>query len=514
MKIENEYSNLSTFSGSRFIIVNCQFFAIFVEMKLRFGIISKYIGMVLLLDSVFMLASAAISWGNGMDSGFVPLILSFALTAVLGAFPMVLVGKPNQISSKEGYVIVTGAWLLSCVVGMMPYLIWGGEFGVLDAWFESVSGFTTTGATILNDIEALPESLLFWRSSTQWIGGMGVVMFALTVLPSLGKNKMTLSGMEMSPLAKDNFKYRTQKIVRILLYVYIGMTAVEAVLLKVAGMSWFDAVNHSFTTIATGGFSTRNLSIAAYDSLFIEGIITFFTFLSGIHFGLIFATLIGSRNNMFRSEVVRYYFLCILASAVAISVSLWLSDVYGSLWVSLRHGVFQTVSIITTTGFATADTTLWTPLAMALLFFLTLQCASAGSTSGGIKADRVLLSFKVIKTRIRQQQHPNAIFRIKLGGVTQEESTISFAMLYIVIYIFIVLLGTIVNTAAGADFITGLTSAASCMGNVGPGFGEVGSLGNFASIPDFSKFTSTILMLLGRLEIFGLIQLFLIKWWI
>ncbi len=225
-------------------------------MKIRLGIISKYIGMVLLLDSAFMLLAALIAYINGMDSGLGPLFLSFVLTAVLGAFPMIFVGKTNKISSKEGYVIVTGAWLLSCFVGMFPYLMWGGEFGILDAWFESVSGFTTTGATILNDIEALPKSLLFWRSSTQWIGGMGVVMFALTVLPSLGKTKMTLSSVEISPLAKDNFKYRTQKLIRILLYVYIGMTLTETVLLRVAGMGWFDAVNHSFTTVATGGFAT------------------------------------------------------------------------------------------------------------------------------------------------------------------------------------------------------------------------------------------------------------------
>lgn len=483
-------------------------------MKIRLGIISKYIGMVLLLDSAFMLAAAVIAWGNGMDSGFGPLFLSFVLTAALGAFPMVFVGKTREISSKEAYVIVAGAWLLSCVVGMFPYLMWGGTFDLVDAWFETVSGFTTTGATILTDVEVLPKSMLFWRSATHWIGGMGVVMFALTILPSLGKTKMTLSSVELSPLARDNFKYRTQKIVLILLYVYIGMTLLETVLLRVAGMGWFDAVNHSFSTIATGGFSTRNLSIGAYDSVFIEAVITFFTFASGLHFGLIFATLIGSRRNIFRSEVARYYVISILVGAAIMSVSLWQSDIYESLGASVRHGLFQAVTIITTTGFATADTTVWTSLAMMVLFLFTIQGAMAGSTSGGLKSDRILLAFKVIRTRIRQQQHPNAVMRIKLHGVAQEESTISFAMLYIVIYIMVVLLGTIVHTAAGADFVTGLTSAASCMSNVGPGFGDVGSLSNFASLPDVSKFMSSLLMLLGRLEIFGLIQLFLIKWWI
>jgi trk system potassium uptake protein TrkH len=325
---------------------------------------------------------------------------------------------------------------------------------------------------------------------------------------------MTLSSVELSPLAKDNFKYRTQKLIRILLYVYVGMTLAETVLLRVAGMNWFDAVNHSFSTIATGGFSTRNLSIGAYDSLFIESVITFFTFLSGLHFGLIFATLIGGHRNIFRSEVARYYLISILAGAAIMAVSLWNSGIYDSFGTSVRHGVFQAVSIITTTGFATADTTLWTSLAMMILFLFTLQGACAGSTSGGLKSDRILLAFKVIRARVRQQQHPNAVMRIKLHGVAQEESTINFAMLYIVIYIMIVLFGTIVNTAAGADFVTGLSSAASCMSNVGPGFGEVGSLSNFAAIPDVSKLSSALLMLFGRLEIFGLIQLFIVKWWI
>lgn len=481
---------------------------------MRLGVILKYIGMVLLLDSAFMLIAAIISYFNGVDSAFSPLILSFLLTAVLGIFPTVFVRKAHQINTKEGYCIVTGAWLVSCVVGMFPFLLWGGEFSFVNAWFESVSGFTTTGATILNDIEALPKGLLFWRSATHWIGGVGVVMFALIILPSLGKTRMTLSSVELSPLAKDNFKYRTQKIVRILLYVYVGMTLLETILLRVAGMGWFDAINHSFSNISTGGFSTRNLSIGAYNNVWIEFVVTIFTFLSGIHFGLIFATIIGSKNNMFRSEVFRYYFLCVFIGIIGITVSLWSSGTYDTIWESLRHGAFQAVSIITTTGFATADTNTWTPFAIAILMLFTIQCACAGSTSGGLKADRVLLAFKVIKSKVKQQQHPNAILRVKLNGVVQEESVINFAMLYVVIYIMFIFAGALINTAAGMDFISGISASASCMSNVGPGFGEIGSLNNYAGLPTFSKITSTALMLFGRLEVFGLIQLFLIKWWV
>lgn len=481
---------------------------------MRSGLIFKYIGVVLLLDSFFMLTAALIAWFNGPDSGFAALMLSFILTAILGAFPTIFVRGRQQINAKEGYCIVTGAWLLSCLVGMFPYLLYGGEFNLMNAWFESVSGFTTTGATVLVDIEALPNSLLFWRSSTQWIGGVGVVMFVLAIMPSLGKTKSNLYSVELSSLAKDNFRYQAQTIVKILLVIYMSLTVLATVLLKVAGMTWFDAINHAFTTIATGGFSTKNASIAEFDNVWIEIIICVFMFTSGLHYGLIYTTITGKKNNVFRSEVARYYFICAMVGALIIACSLRFSGIYQTVGQALRYGLFQGVAIITTTGYTTADFNLWTPLAMTILMFFTIQCACAGSTSSGIKCDRVLLSFKVLRTRIRQQQHPNAVFRIKLNGTAQESSTVNFAMLYIVIYMFFVIGGTLINTACGVDLMTGISAAISCMSNVGPGFGGIGPTENFAYVPEMVKLTSTALMLFGRLEIFGLIQLFLIKWWV
>lgn len=481
---------------------------------MKYGVISRYIGMVILLVAVFMLVAAAISFFGGPDSGFAPLISSAAITALLGTLLIAFGRRPEQISSKEGYVIVTGAWLVSCLLGMLPYLFWGGTFGLANAWFESVSGFTTTGATTLGDIEALPAGLLFWRSSTHWIGGVGVVMFTLTILPAMGKSRMALSSVELSQMAKDNFNYRTQKVVQILLFVYVGMTAIETLLLRAAGMGWFDAVNHAFSTVATGGFSTRNLSIGAYDSGLIEGITGVFMFLAGIHFGLIFATIIGSRNNVFRSEVVRYYFASVMLAAAFVTLGLWDSGTYGSLGESLRKGLFQSVSVISTTGFATAETSMWPSFPITVLFFLSIQCACAGSTSGGLKSDRVLLAFKVIRNKFRQQRHPNAVLRVKLNGVAQEDSMVNFAMLYIVVYFLLILLGTLANAAAGLDFTTAISTSTSCLGNVGIGFGNVGSLGSFDHLPVTVKYISSMLMLLGRLEIFGLIQLFLIKWWV
>ena len=480
---------------------------------MRFNVILRYIGTVMLCVSAFMALSAGISFVNNVDTGFYPLLLSSLLTLLLGVFPMLFVRKAQSITNKEGFTIVVGSWVVSCVVGMFPYLIWGGEFSITNAWFESVSGFTTTGATILNNIEALPQGMLFWRSATNWIGGVGVVMFALVILPSLGTNKMALSNVELSSLAKDNYRYRTQFIVRILLFVYVGLTIITTLLLKVAGMRWFDALNHAMSACATGGFSTKNASIGFYDSWVIELILMCAMFLSSIHFGLIYATLLRKANNIFRSEVVRTYVAIIFGVSICVAVSLFAADVYPTLWESLRQSAFQVVSLITTTGFATADTNLWTPFAIVLLIFVSIVCACAGSTSGGLKVDRLLLFGKQLVARIKRQQHPNAIIRIRVDGVVQESEQLNGVVVFVVTYMVLILVATVINTMFSQDLMTSFTSAVSCMGNVGPGFGAVGSLDNYAQMPMILKVQASLLMLMGRLEIFGFIQLFFLKWW-
>ncbi len=481
---------------------------------MRLNVILRYMGMVLLLDAAFMLVAVFISILNGMDGGYTPLLLSFLLTSVLGAFPLLFVAKTERLNSKEGLGIVIGAWLVSCVVGMFPYLLWGGEFNFTNAWFESVSGFTTTGATILNDIEAVPKSLLFWRSSTHWLGGVGVVMFALVVMPVIGRAKLNITNVELSSMAKENYHYNTQKIVYIILSVYVGMTLAETVLLKVAGMGWFDAINHAFSTIATGGFSTRNMSIAAYHNVWIEIIMAFFMLVSGLHFGLIFSTITGRPNNIFRSEVCRYYLLSIGVSIVLVSLNLLGNGVYENIWQSIRYVAFQLISYTTTAGFATTDTNLWLPFSMLITFLLAIQCGCAGSTAGGLKCDRVLLAGKLIKMKFKQQQHPNAVFRIKVNGVVQDNSLVQSVQVYIILYLILIFVGGLINTACGMDLTSAMSMAVSSVGNVGIGFGSVGSFDNCAALPVVVKYTSTLFMLLGRLEIFGLLQLFLIKWWI
>lgn len=481
---------------------------------MRLNVILRYMGMMLLLEAIFMLIAVAISIFNGMDGGYAPLLLSFLLTAILGAFPLLFVEKTDGINSKESFGIVIGAWLISCVVGMFPYLLWGGEFDFTNAWFESVSGFTTTGATILNNVEAMPKSLLFWRSTTHWLGGVGVVMFALVVLPVMGKSKLNITNVELSSIAKDNYQYSTKKIVHICLSVYLGLTLLTTLLLKLAGMGWFDAVNHAFSISATGGFSTKNMSIGAFDNVWIEVVAGFFMLISGLHFGLIFATLAGKSNNIFRSEVCRYYFTCMAVSILLVTLNLYRNGVYETFGESLRYSSFQLISYATTTGVATTDTNLWMPFSMLIAIMLSIQCACSGSTSGGLKCDRMILVGKIIKTRLQQQQHPNAVFRIKVNGVVQDYSVLQATQVFIILYIILIFVGALINAACGMDLLSSVSFAISSVGNVGIGFGDVGSMENCANLPVMAKYTSTLLMLLGRLEIFGLIQLFLIKWWV
>ena len=480
---------------------------------MRVPVVLRYIGMVMQFVATFMLASAGVSMLNGYDSAYYPLLLSSFITALLGAFPLFFVEREGEIKTKEGYAIVVGSWLVACIVGMFPYLIWGGEFTLINAWFESVSGFTTTGASILNDIEFLPRGLLFWRSSSAWIGGIGVVMFALVILPSMGKSRHMLSNVEMSTIAKDNFHYRSKVIFRILITIYLGLTITTTLALKYSGMTWFDAINHAMSSCGTCGFSTKNSSVAFWDSPLIEGVMMAAMALSAIHFGVLYATFTGKHNNIFRSEVVRTFIIMMVVISLVIAVNLFTSGLYSTFGEAMRHASFQVVSLSTTTGFATADTNTWTPLAIVLLIFCSVICGCAGSTSGGMKVDRLLIASKVIRNRMKIQLHPYAIIRTKVDGMVQEENTQNLVMTFIVSYIMLTIIGTVIYAMFGCDLITSFTASVACLSNVGPGFGEVGSMSNFADLPAVLKLNSTLLMLIGRLEIFGFIQLLFIRSW-
>jgi trk system potassium uptake protein TrkH len=467
--------------------------------------------MILLLVATFMLVSFFISLYNN-DEGQIPLLLSATLTFLTGIFPLIFVPNPKQLSSKEGYLIVVFGWLVVCLYSMLPYLLYGGEFSPINAWFESVSGYTTTGSTILTRIEDVPYGILFWRSATHWMGGIGIVLFVLVVLPAMGNARLTLSKIEMSPLAKTDFRYRTQKTLQIILAVYVGLTVTEAVLLMVFGMSPFDAVTHTFGTVATGGFSTKNASIGHFNSIAIETIIIVFMFFSGMHFGVLYTMFTFKNFKWYRSSVVRLYFFSIILGIALVTLSTKGNN-YQSWGEALRYSSFQVVSIATTTGYATCNTTLWPPFSILILMFFTFQCACAGSTAGGIKVDRMVIFFYSLKRQVLKLQHPQAVIPVKVDKMIIDEETVDSVLLFIVLYILILFINGVAISAMGVDVTTAFTASAATISTVGPGFGEVGSASTYASIPDLGKFLLTTNMLLGRLEIYGLLLFFMLKSW-
>jgi len=478
---------------------------------MRPQIILRYVGLVLLFNAAFLLISCIIS-GFNADSAFFPLLYTALISALFGVFPMLFVPPTTKITNKEGFIIVVLSWLLSCLVGVIPYIMWGGEFSFTNAWFESVSGFTTTGSSILTDIEALPLGLLFWRSATHWIGGIGIIIFMLAVHPSMGKSGMILYRTEMSSLAADNFHYRTRKTLQILVVIYVGLTLAETISLLLCGMSIFDAVTHSFATIATGGFSPKNPSIGYYKSTAVEIVIIVFMILSGIHFGLLFAAFTGKITDLWKSSIVRYYLAALTTGVIAVTVSLHGSQVYS--WAdALRYAAFQVLSIGTSTGFATTDSSIWPSFARLVMIFFTLQCACAGSTSGGIKADRMVLFWKAIVKRVKKIQHPAAVIMVKIDTAAFDDEVVDANILFLSFYIGIVFFSALILTALGVDILSAFSGSAATMGNVGPGFGTVGSAGNFSQIPDVGKWVLTATMLLGRLEIFGLLLFVTFKSW-
>ena len=474
-------------------------------------VIIRYTGFVLLLNAVFLFLSALVSLYYSDDALF-PLLYSAGISALFGVFPIIFIPSTTDISYKEGFIIVIASWLLACLGGLVPYILWGGPFTLINAWFESVSGFTTTGSSILSDIEALPLGLLFWRSSTHWIGGIGIIIFVLAVLPSMGKAGMVLYRAEMSSVAKDNFNYRTKKILKILLYVYVGLSLLEIISLMFCGMNLYDAVTHAFATIATGGFSPKNMSIAHYNSVAIEAVVLVFMILSGMHFGLLFGVFSGRISDIWKSTIVWYYVCALLIGSLITMLSI--HGFYYDTWSgALRYSIFQVISLGTSTGFATTDSSVWPPLAQLILIFFTLQCACAGSTSGGIKVDRIVILWKAIRKSIVQMKHPRAVVAPKIDGVAMSQAAIESGLLYISIYIGVVFISSILLTALGVDILTAFSGSAATMGNVGPGFGAVGSVSNFSHIPDAGKIILTATMLLGRLEIFGVILFFTVRSW-
>ena len=468
--------------------------------------ISSNVGKALLVNALFMMLSIIVSIADGLDEAFTPLLISFLITSIVGAFPLIFVRYHQETSVKDGYITIVIAWLMSFIVGMLPYVLYGGEFTLVNAWFESVSGYTTTGSTILTDIESLPRSLLFWRSSTHFIGGLGVVVFLLLIIPDVGSFKFRMSNLEVSALSHYGYRYRRTNVPRIMLSVYIGLTVIETLLLMAAGMSFFDAVNHSFSTMATGGFSTRNTSIMYFDSPVIDVIIIVFMILASMHFGVIYAMLIKKSFGPIKNSVTIYYLNVILVLSLFTAFILMLQGGYGSFGKALLDSVFQVVSFISTTGFGNADNALWPMLANVFLLFAAFHCGCSGSTTGGIKADRMLIIFKEIGNEFKRRLHPSSVFCTKVDDHTVNNEQISAVFLYFVAYVFILFVSFMAVLLSGVEISDAFSGTLASLGNVGPGLDGLGTMGNYASQPAFAKMIYTAAMFLGRLEIFPVLS--------
>lgn len=464
--------------------------------------ISLNVGKALLVSALFMLLSIGVSLLEGRDAAFTPLLISFIITLLVGSFPFIFVRKAQALSLNDGFLTIVLSWVLSFIFGMLPYVLYGGEFTLINAWFESVSGYTTTGSTILTDVEALPRSLLFWRSSTHFIGGLGVVVFLLLVMPTASPYRLKLTNMEMSTLSKGGYRYNSSKVIRIITGVYLAFTISIFLSLWAAGMTLFDAVNHAFSIAATGGFSTRNLSIGYYHSDLINLIVIFFMAVCALHFGLIYAVFVTRSLKPMRNSIVGYYFASIAVASLVVGLALKMQGGYEQWGRAFMDSTFTVVSYMSTAGFAICDNSTWPWVAGVVLLFVSFQCGCSGSTTGGLKVDRVLIAFKSIGNEIRRRIHPNAVAQIRLDGHYLPESTVSSVMMYIVTYFIFVFISIVVVMLCGSGATEAVSGVIASLGSVGPGLGELGVMDNFSAEPALSKFVYAFDMFLGRVEIY------------
>lgn len=478
---------------------------------MNIGIISRNVGIALICNAVFMFLSAAVAAINGFDSSFSPLMVSAMITMMVGIFPLIFVRRKNDINTKEGLAILLFAWFLSCIFAMLPYVLWGGPFSVANAWFESASGITTTGATILNDIESLPKGLLFWRSSTHYIGGLGVVVFIMMILPSFGTVRFKMSKMDLDDVSKSNYRYKSDKFIKVIISVYLGITISAFFLLMIAGMPMFDAANHAMSVAATGGFSTRNASIAAYDSPAIELVLAFFMIVSSLHYGLIYASFATRSFKVLKNPVSKFYLSTIFVVTIAVTINILASGLADSFLEGLRNGFFEVVSTISTTGFAITDTSSWPVFSILLLMYVAIQCGCSGSTTSGLRSDRVWILLKAAKAQLVKMAHPNAVVPVKTDGQVIEKEMLSSVSIYVCLYIIFVFVMALVYSLFGFDIMGSMSASISMMSNVGPCFGEFGSsLGSFAAVPAMAKILMGFQMIVGRLGLYSILLVFFV----
>lgn len=481
-------------------------------MKFNLPVIAQILGLLLLINAIFMVLCLPVAIYHNEGDG-----LAIALAAVITAasgFAMRWSTRKNdnrELKKKDGYLVVSLGWIIMSLFGALPYLFSGTIPNFTDAFFETVSGYTTTGASILNDIEASPKGILLWRSLTQWIGGMGIIVLAVAILPFLGIGGMQLFVAEAPGISPDKLQPRIQETAKRLWILYVGLTVLEAILLYFAGMSVYDAANHALTTMATGGFSTKNDSIAGFSPL-IQYIIVLFMFLAGTSFTLTYFGLKRQFKRIAKNEEFVVYTLFTIAITLIVTIALLTVKDFG-VEKSFRDALFQVVSIITTTGFVSADYTQWASFLSVLFFILLFVGGSAGSTAGGVKVIRHIVLFKNSFLELKRQLHPSAIMPVRISGKAIEQNIVFNVLAFIMIYILVFLVGVTLLSSMNVNFDTAFGAVATSLGNVGPGIGDVGPVDNFAGMPTAGKWLLAFLMLLGRLELFTILMLLAPHFW-
>lgn len=476
-------------------------------------IIFRIIGMLLFIEAIFLAGSVAVAWYYKEPFINELLVPIAAMIGVGSLLTMMCRGTERNISRKDGYVVVTLCWVVFSLFGSLPYMLSGYISNFTDAFYETMSGFSTTGATILSNIEELPKSLMFWRMMTHWVGGLGIVFFTVAVFPIFGLSDINLFAAESVGPMRTKLHPRISVTARWILTIYVGLTIMGAVAMYFAGMGKFDALCHSMSTVATGGFSTKQDSIAAFNSPAVDYVTTLFMFLGGINLSLLYLFIFKGRpKELLRDTEFRTYSAIVVVFTAIIAVGLYFSTPMG-VEPSFRASLFQVVSLQTTTGFATSNYVAWLPLLWLMLCALMFFGACSGSTSGAMKCVRISILFKVMINEFKRIVHPNAVIPVRMTGKIIPTTVQSAILAYTVIYIFVLIIGLVVNMGFGLDFLNAFGLSVSSVGNVGPGLGNYGPMDTFALLPAPVKWFSAFQMLVGRLEFFAVLLLFTPVFW-
>ena len=482
-----------------------------MEKEVSYRFIAHLTGLLLAFESMLLLACCCVSMIYG-ERDLMSFVISFAVCLSVSAI-LLIYGRRKKcaMSRNEGYIVVALSWVFFSVFGMVPYL-WGGFIpNITDAFFETMSGFTTTGATILDNIESMPHGILFWRSLTQWIGGLGIVCFTIVLLPGFGASSQMLYLSEATGVTHNKLCPKTRVMARYIFMVYILLTAVESALLMAGGMGLFDAVCHSMTTTATGGFSTKQASIAYWHSPYIEYVVSLFMLLSAINFSLYIVARKSKWKQLRKNTELKWFACSVGLLTLVISVVLFLNNGYG-VEEAFRKSLFQVATCHTSCGFATDDYNLWPPFTWMLLIFAMLSGGCTGSTSGGVKNLRLIIIANCIRNQFRQILHPRAVLPVR-AGFPFDNKLVTTVLVFFAAYLSVAFIGWTLLMAFGVGFTEAMSTVISSMGNVGPGLGSFGPAFSWAALPDAAKWILSSLMLIGRLEIFGFLLIFYRSTW-